>query len=88
MQRTVEDIAKAHDVIALSIFGSFARGDASSTSDIDIIVEFRGDKSLLDLIGLKHALEDALGITADVFTPDSLHPMLKDKIVSESVVVF
>ena len=48
------------------VFGSVARGDARSGSDVDLLVEFEGDRSLLDLIGLELDLRDLLGSHVDV----------------------
>ncbi len=59
-------------------FGSVARGEAGEDSDVDLVVEFEGRKSLLDLIGLKLDLEDNFHRKFDVLTYDSLHPLLKD----------
>ena len=70
-----------------AIFGSFARGDEKENSDIDIIVEFRGEKSLLDLARLKIALEELLKIKVDVITYNSLHPLLRDRILNEQKVI-
>lgn len=78
---------KRHDVAHASIFGSFARGDAEENSDLDIIVKFKGEKSLLDLVGLKLELEDALGRSVDVLTYNALHPAIRDRILSEQVMV-
>ena len=52
-------------------------------SDIDILVEFEGEKSLLDLSGLKIELEEVLGRKVDVLTYNSLHPLLKERILEE-----
>lgn len=65
------------------MFGSFVRGEMGEGSDIDILVEFKGEKSLLDLAGLKIELEELLGRKVDVLTYNSLHPLLKDRILSE-----
>ncbi len=54
-------------------------------SDIDILVEFEGRKSLLDLAGLKLDLEDALERRVDFLTYRSLHPMLIERILAERV---
>ncbi|KAF5414142.1 MAG: hypothetical protein C5S48_10035 [Candidatus Methanogaster sp.] len=78
---------KRHDVAHAAIFGSFARGDAEESSDLDILVEFRGDKSLLDLVGLKLELEDSLGRSVDVLTYNALHHAIRDRILNEQVKV-
>ena len=45
-------VLKRYDVIRAAIFGSFARGEMKESSDMDILVEFGAEKSLLDLAGL------------------------------------
>ena len=80
-------IFKKYDVKRASIFGSFVRGEEKEDSDIDILVEFKGEKSLLDLAGLKIELEEKLGRKVDVLTYNSLHPLLKDKILKEQKVI-
>lgn len=54
-------------------------------SDVDLLVEFEGRKSLLDIAGLKIELEDALGRKVDVVTYRSLHPLLRERILGEQV---
>lgn len=76
---------KRHDVARAAIFGSFARGDAEESSDLDILIEFRGEKSLLDLVGLKLELEDSLGRGVDVLTYNALHPAIRERILNEQV---
>ncbi|MCW3138530.1 MAG: nucleotidyltransferase domain-containing protein [Methanophagales archaeon] len=45
-------VIKRYDVIRAAIFGSFARGEMKESSDMDILVKFEVEKSLLDLAGL------------------------------------
>lgn len=66
-----------------ALFGSVVKGKATKESDIDLLVEFKGRKSLLDLAGLKTDLEELLEKKVDVLTYNSLHPLLKKKILSE-----
>ena len=80
-------VLKRYDVIRAAIFGSFARGEMKESSDIDILVEFGAEKSLLDLAGLKIELEESLGREVDVLTYNSLHPLLKERILSEQRVI-
>lgn len=78
---------RRHGVVRASVFGSVARGDGLPTSDIDFLVEFQEGRSLLDLVGLRLDLAEALDREVDVATPASLHPMLRDRILGESVPV-
>ena len=80
-------ILRRYDVVRAAIFGSFIRGEMREYSDIDILVEFKGEKSLLDLAGLKIELEELLGRKVDVLTYNSLHPLLKHKILSEQEII-
>lgn len=68
-----------------SFFGSIVRGEMTEDSDVDILVEFEGRKSLLDLAHLKNELEDTLNRRVDVLTYRSIHPLLKERILAEQV---
>jgi predicted nucleotidyltransferase len=50
-------------------------------------VELEGEKSLLDLVGLKLELEEVLGVKVDVVEYSTVHPLLKDRILREQVAV-
>ncbi len=76
---------REHEVKRASLFGSIVREEMTDESDIDILIEFRGTKSLLDLARLKIELEEVLKRKVDVLTYKSLHPLLKDQILAEQV---
>ena len=80
-------VLQRYDVKRAAIFGSFVREEQKEDSDIDILVEFKGDKSLLDLAGLKIELEEVLRRKVDVLTYNSLHPLLKNRILQEQKVI-
>ena len=75
-------------VRALSLFGSVARNEASSKSDIDILVDFDARKGLFAFVGLKNYLEELLHYEVDLVTTRALHPNLKKKILEEAKNVF
>ena len=84
-KEAILDVLKKHDVKRASLFGSIVREEMTAESDIDILIEFKGEKSLLDLAGLKIALEEALNSKVDVLTFDSIHPLLREQILAEQV---
>ncbi len=87
MEDKIIPVLKSYDVKRAAIFGSYVRGEQEEGSDLDILVEFKGEKSLLDLVGLKIELEEVLGRNVDVLTYNSLHPLLRDRILDEQKVI-
>ena len=79
----IKKLLNKYEVAKAAFFGSYARGEQNEQSDVDLLVEFKGKKSLLDLAGLKIALEEALQKKVDVLTYKSLHPLLRNRILKE-----
>ena len=70
------------------IFGSYLRGEATPESDLDIIVEFNQNISLLDLVGFEFDLSDLLGIKVELLTEKSISPYIIDDVLSEAKVIY
>lgn len=85
VREKIIDILRRNDVKRASFFGSIVRGEMTEESDVDLLVEFEGRKSLLEISGLKIELEDALNKRVDVVIYRSLHPLLRDRILAEQV---
>ncbi len=86
-KKQLSRILKQHDVRRAEVFGSFARGDATAKSDLDILIDMRGRKSLFDLVGLKLDLEDRFGRSVDIVTYRSVNPRLKPFIMEHRLVI-
>jgi uncharacterized protein len=68
----------------LGLFGSFARGEPRSGSDVDILVEFEPEsKSFDNFIALAFLLEDLLQRPVELVTAESLSPYLRPHILAE-----
>lgn len=81
-------ILRRHSVKRAAIFGSFARGEAKTNSDIDILIEYKTkNKSLFDLFDLKSELEDCLGRKVDIVTYNSIYWRIREQILKEQVVI-
>ena len=81
-------LLKEYGVKRAALFGSLVRGEDRDGSDVDLLVDLPDKASLLDLAGLKIDLEELLKREVDVITYDSIHPLLKDYILSEEVPIF
>jgi hypothetical protein len=67
------------------VFGSYARADATSESDLDLLVDLPEGSSLLDLVGLQLDLSEALGIEVDANTYNAIHPLLRERILADEI---
>ena len=76
-------LLKEKGVTKAGIFGSYARGEQTKDSDIDILVEIKG--SLFDLANLELEIEKRLMKKIDLLSYKGISPYLKDKILSEEV---
>ena len=89
LKKKIVPILERNNVVKAGIFGSFARGEAKKKSDIDILIEVKARKfSLFDLIRLEMELEKKLGRKVDLLTYNSIHPLLKKKILSEEIRIY
>jgi uncharacterized protein len=88
--RKIEPEIRAQGVARLAVFGSRARGDARTDSDLDILVDAmpRGQMPPFDLFKVQHLIEDATGIPAQISIRDMLKPRMAERIADDLVEVF
>ena len=77
-------LLRKNGVKAASVFGSYARGDATATSDLDLLVELADGMTYLDLGGLNYELQENFSIKADTATKLNRHfePYITPELVS------
>ena len=73
VQNIIVTYLKNYDPEFVGIFGSFARAQSTTKSDIDVLVSFKQSPSLLQLIHMENELSDKLGIKVDLVTRGSLN---------------
>ena len=78
-------LADRHGATDVRIFGSVARGEAGSDSDVDFLVKMAPERSLLDHVALWQDLEDLLGRKVDLVSEKALHRLMRDQILKEAV---
>jgi predicted nucleotidyltransferase len=88
--RQTEDAVRGMGATGLYLFGSTARDEAESASDLDLFIDHdtNGRFSLLDLVGIKQHLEEELQMAVDITTRNSLHPMLRADVEQSAIRVF
>lgn len=80
-------ILKSYGVLKASIFGSYARGEQTIDSDLDILVEYSPSTSLFNHFDLKTELENALGLKVDVVSIKSVSRHLAPYIERDKQVI-
>ena len=83
--RLIVEILEREGAEKASVFGSFARGEETDKSDIDIIVKFKTQKSLLDLARIERTITESIGIKADLQTEKSISPHISKYIENEKM---
>ncbi|MBN1285804.1 MAG: nucleotidyltransferase family protein [Anaerolineae bacterium] len=82
------EICRRNDISYLGVFGSFAHNEVTFTSDVDLLVHFSKDKSLLDLVGIENEFTEVLRRKVDLLTEDAISPYLKDRVLAEVKVIY
>lgn len=80
----IKSIASQHGAYNVRVFGSRARGTASSESDVDLLVDVGPDRSFFFPGGLIADLEDLLGRPVHVVTEDALHAALREGVIRDA----
>ena len=84
MKKKIVKILKKNKVVRAGIFGSYARGEQTEDSDIDILVEPpRGIG--FGFVGIQFELEDELKRKVDLLTYRAVHPLLKEQILNDEI---
>ena len=67
------ELKKKYPISRLGIFGSYARGEATENSDIDVAVELNGPMGL-NFVAMANEIENLFGIKVDVVPKRSIKP--------------
>lgn len=81
-------IAKAYGIGRMSLFGSYARGEAKEDSDVDLYIERGKLKSLLKYFDFIYELENALDCHVDVVTTGIEDKQFLSAIMQEGVLLY
>ena len=74
----ITKMAQKYGVSHIYVFGSIVRGENTSQSDVDLLVEMQEGVSLFSLVGFGYETEKLLGVPVHV-VPLSVLPQVKDQ---------
>lgn len=84
----IAPIAKKYGIERAYLFGSYARGEATEKSDIDIIIDKGTLRGLFQLSGLKIDIEQAVKMRIDILTTGSASEEFREKIRKDEVIIY
>jgi uncharacterized protein len=86
-QTKAQELRDRFKVAKLYVYGSYARGEQTEESDLDMLVEYAEAVNLFDVIDTEHYLSDLCGVKVDLVLKRSVHRAIRDKVEREAVEV-
>ena len=87
LKKIKPEVQERYGVKSLGVFGSYVRGEARRSSDLDILVEFEQAPTLYEFIRLERNLSKELGVKVDLVMKKTLRPQIGKRILEEVVAV-
>ena len=84
-REAILQLAAKYGAQNVRVFGSVARHEADTQSDIDFLVDMEPGRNLLDLGGLLMDLRELLGREVDIVTERGLKPRIRERVLQEAV---
>lgn len=83
MRDALPELSARYGFLHLDLFGSFARNESRSESDVDLLVTFQGEPTFARYMGLKEDLEMLVGRKVDLVTAAGLKPRIREAVLAE-----
>lgn len=80
-------LCKTYGISDLRIFSSYARGEETESSDVDILVDYETAPSLLKLVDLRDYLSELLEMKVDIVTKNGLKPRIRERVLAEATYI-
>ena len=84
----IVEICKRNDISYCALFGSFARGEATEASDIDLLVRFSKPIGLFGFVGVEQELESALGRKIDLATEAMIGKYIRENVMRDLKIIY
>jgi predicted nucleotidyltransferase len=82
---SIKKISLRHGARNIRLFGSMARGDSCTDSDLDLLVDMEDGRSLFDLMEIQDELSRSIGRKVDIVTERSLNRHIREKVLGEAI---
>jgi hypothetical protein len=87
LRRLEPELRHRYPIREMGVFRSYVRGTQHAGSDLDLLVDFDAPIGLMEIVGLKNDISDAIGLDVDLIMKDRLKPRIGRRILSEVVML-
>jgi predicted nucleotidyltransferase len=87
LRQILPELKEEYSIETIEVFGSYVRGEAHPSSDLDLLVTFSEVPGLFKFITLENHLSEMLGIKVDLVMKDALKPVIGENILKEALPV-
>jgi len=88
IQEAIVSILTGYGAERIAVFGSYARGEAGTGSDIDILVRFARPKSLIQIVQIEDEIRKSIHLKVDLVTEKAVSPYIAGSIQRDEVVIY
>ncbi len=88
IRNVITPIAKSYGIKRIYLFGSYAKGEATEESDIDLLIEKGKPMSLLKLSGMRQQVQEALNLSVDLVTTVGIEDTFKKEIQGTVILLY
>jgi len=82
-----QSLCEKYQITEIGIFGSYARGEETEVSDIDILVDYETAPTFIMLVELRDYLSHLFGLKVDVVTKNGLKARIRDRVLAEAIYI-
>jgi uncharacterized protein len=82
-----QSLCENYQITEIGIFGSYARGEETEASDIDILVGYETAPTFVMLVELRDYLSQLFGLKVDIVTKNGLKPRIRDRVLAEAIYI-
>ena len=87
-KQKIIEICRRNDISYCAVFGSFARGEATDESDIDLLVKFSKPIGLFGFVGVEQELEAELGRKIDLATDKMIGKYIRESVMRDLKTIY
>ena len=82
-----QSLCEIYQITEIGIFGSYARGEETELSDVDIVVDYETAPTFIMLVELRDYLSQLFGLKVDVVTKNGLKPRIRERVLAEAIYI-